>query len=742
MNEDDCGGGWGSEQTTRWVVGVVGVVGVRGASRRHVAVRPAAVVTSRPDVRPFSALNLGVVTPSAFMRAGPQARPVSRRPTALDAPVFGVDVQSGDVRGDAPSFALVVLRDDEVERDVVSYRKLLRLVDRERPRLLATDNMYELAADKDDLVRLLGALPDETRLVQVTGDERPEPLSRVAARHGVPYGKAPMAEAEAAARLAARNVGYEVSAFEDTTRVTVSRGRSVGKGGWSEDRFTRRIHGAVRRRAREVEAALDEAGLAFEREVTEKYGGLSNATFVVAAAPSRLPVSAGRAGDVRVEVSRERRDGIEFRALAQRRDPVVVGVDPGTTTAAAVCALDGTVLDVLSTRTADHAAVVEWLIERGRPVVVAADVATMPGAVEKVRRSFEAAGWTPGSDLPVDEKLHRTREVGYENDHERDALAAALFACDAHADLFARIARKTPAGVDRGDVVARVVAGGASIDAAVEALEPEGDERAAEPGRPATATHEASRRADALARRVERLETYVDDLEATVAERDDRIASLERDLAAAHSAERTEARARRTTNRLERENDRLRRELERSRETVSALESKLERLKALWRLDHADFDVVARRARTALVPVKPVAQFTLDAIEAAEADVGLAPDDVVLLRDASGAGRRTATRLAAVEPRVLLLDGAGLSEVAEAVLFDREVPFGPADRVAIREVDELAVAREADVEAVVADWRDRARRHRRAENEQLVDRLISEHRAARSGVGPSELLDP
>ena len=656
--------------------------------------------------------------------------------------MFGVDVQSGDVRGDAPSYALVVLDGDAVERDVVSRRKLFRLVDAERPSRLAVDNMYELAADKDALVRLLGSLPDRTRLVQVTGDERPEPLSRVASRHGVPYGKDPMEEAEAAARLAARNVGYEVTAFSDTTRVRVSRGRSVGKGGWSEDRYTRRIHGAVKRRTRAVEAALEDAGLDYDRQVTEKYGGFANATFRVEAPPSAIPVSAGRSGDVRVELERERRDGIEFRPLARRRDPVVVGIDPGTTTAAAVCGLDGTVLDVTSTRTGDHAAVVEWLIERGRPVVVAADVTPMPGAVEKVRRSFEAAGWTPTADLPVDEKLHRTRDAGYDNDHERDALAAALFACDAHADQFARIARKTPPEIDQGDVVARVVAGEASVETALAELAPEEPPAEAEVFGTGGAAREATRRADALADRVERLEGYIEDLEATVAEKDERIAALESALDAAHAEERAEARARRTTNRLERENARLERELEATREELDDLEGKLERLKALWKLDHSHFEAVAERAEAALVPVKPVEQFTLDAIEAAERDFGLSPGDVVLLRDASGAGRRTAERLADVAPRAVLLGGAGLSEVAEAVLFDREVPFGPADAVAIREVDELAVAREADVTAVVEEWHERLAGHRRAENERLVDRLISEHRAERTDAGPSELLDP
>ena len=105
---------------------------------------------------------------------------------------------------------------------------------------------------------------------------------------------------------------------------------------------------------------------------------------------------------------------------------------PGTTTAVALLDLDGTPLDVYSTRTDDTAAVIEWIIERGRPVVVAADVTPMPETVEKVRRSFDAAAWTPHTDLPIDEKQHRTREEGYDNDHERDAMAAALYAFAAY----------------------------------------------------------------------------------------------------------------------------------------------------------------------------------------------------------------------------------------------------------------------------------------------------------------------
>jgi predicted RNase H-like nuclease (RuvC/YqgF family) len=665
-----------------------------------------------------------------FITGDPLPLRVNARTSALDTLVFGVDVQSGDVRGDAPSYALVAFDGKNLDRDVVSYRKLRRLVEREEPALVATDNMYELASDKDALVHFLRELPDGTRLVQVTGAERPEPLSRVASRHGVPYDKQPMAEAEAAARLAAGNVGYEVSAFTNTTEIKVSRGRSTGKGGWSEDRYTRKIHGAVRKRTREIESELGDADLDYDRDATEKYGGFSNAVFEVEAPPEDIPVSNERSGDVRVEVERVRRDGIEFEPLAKRRDHVLVGIDPGTTTAVAVTDLDGTVLDVLSTRTADTAEVIEWIIERGRPVVVAADVEPMPETVEKIRRSFDAAGWVPESDLPVDEKLHRTRDHDYDNDHERDAMAAALHAFDDHEDQFDRIADKVPPRMDLGEVTARVVAGGESVETAVADLsEDEQSEEEETEHTPRELTAE-EKRIKQLESQVERLEDHVEDLNDTIESKEGRIGQLKGELEAARSEERKEVRERREVSRLERENDRLERELDQRDDRIEELEGKLERLKQLWKLDHSNFADVSEK-KAGLTPVKPVEKFTKGAIDAAHERFGLATDDVVYLRDASGAGRSTAERLAEVDPEVVLVGKGGLSDAADRVLFENEVPVGPADDVTIQEVDELAVAREREVEAVVEDWEIRAEERRKARKEEELDRLISEHRADR-----------
>ncbi|GAB7019204.1 DUF460 domain-containing protein [Halostagnicola bangensis] len=652
---------------------------------------------------------------------------MSTRTSALNAVVFGVDIQSGDVRGDSPSYALVQYNGEDLTRDVVTHRKLRRLIDDHEPAIIATDNMYELAPDKDQLIHFLGSLPAETMLVQVTGAEQPEPLSRVAKRHGIPYGKDPMKEAEAAAKLAAHNVGHEVSAFTDETTVKVSRGRSTGKGGWSEDRYTRRIHGSVKRRAREVESELEKANLEYETDIRESYGGYANAIFTVQARPSDIPVSNERSGDVRVEIERERRDGIEFRPLAKRRDYVVVGIDPGTTTAVAIASLEGEILDVWSSRTSDTADVIEWIVERGRPVIVAADVTPIPETVEKFRRSFDAAAWTPNSDPPIDEKQHRTREHSYDDDHQRDAMAAALYAVDDHEGQFERIADKLPPGIDRGEVTARVVAGEESVEAVLRELtdEDETEEETTE-HEPRELTAE-EKRIKSLERQVERLQSHVGTLEDRIETKDDRIEDLEAQITVARTEEQRKVRKDREVTRLERKAERLEDERDEARETVDELEDKVERMKALWKLDHSNFSDVSAK-KEGLVPVKVIEQFTKGAIREADDQYGLAAGDVVYVRDASGAGKSTAELLASFEPRVILKDG-GLSEAADRILFDADLPVGPAGDVAMQEVDELAVAREEDVEAVIDDWHERARDRRRDQKASMVDQLISEHRA-------------
>ncbi|PSP19126.1 DUF460 domain-containing protein, partial [Halobacteriales archaeon QH_10_67_13] len=296
-------------------------------------------------------------------------------------------------------------------------------------------------------------------------------------------------------------------------------------------------------------------------------------------------------------------------------------------------------------------------------------------------------------------------------------------------EQFDRVAAKVPPQVELGAVLARVVAEEASVETALADLREDDDESESESEHTERELTDEERRIRELETQVERLQAHVEDLETTVDKKDDRIEELEDELTETRREERQRARERREVSRLQRETDRLERELEAERETVGDLEGKLERLKALWKLDHSNFADVSE-AKAGLVPVKVIEQFTTGAIRDADERFGLAEDDIVLFRDASGAGRSTAELLAEIGPRLVLRTG-GLSEVADRILFDGDIPVAPAEQVTVQEVDELAVARESEVEAAIEDWERRAADRERQQRAEMVDRLISEHRADR-----------
>ena len=94
----------------------------------------------------------------------------------------------------------------------------------------------------------------------------------------------------------------------------------------------------------------------------------------------------------------------------------------------------------------------------------------------------------------------------------------------------------------------------------------------------------------------------------------------------------------------------------------------------------------------------------------------------------SAPGRATAERLAEFEPRVVLRTG-NLSDVANEVLFEAGIPIAPVNGMTIQEIDELAIAREKEVQSAIADWEERAAERRKEEQKSMVDQIISEHRA-------------
>ena len=376
--------------------------------------------------------------------------------------IFGVDIASGSPSSRRmPSYSLVILDGDATAcHHMISRHKLMRLIRERQPEIVAMDNVHELAAGRNELINIMRRLPGVTRLVQVTGGERPESLVRLARWNGIVFDRTkPLQEAETCARLAAKGVGAVISAFEERTWIKVSRRRSLGRGGWSQNRYSRKIHGAVKGLARDVERQLREANLEYTIRAVEGLGGYTRAEFFVEASREKVHINTGYSADAQVKVQSIERPELQYKPLLQRRGYIIVGLDPGTTTGIAALNLSGDLVDLISSRAMSSSDVIEWIAARGRPLVVATDVFPTPGAVEKVKRAFNAVLFSPGADMPGVEKIALGREVGYRNDHERDALAAALSAFKKYKNKFLLVEKKAPAEVDPDEVKALVVRG-------------------------------------------------------------------------------------------------------------------------------------------------------------------------------------------------------------------------------------------------------------------------------------------
>jgi len=318
-------------------------------------------------------------------------------------------------------------------------------------------------------------LPEGVKLVQVTGGLHPEPLVRLARKNGFSFDpENPNEEAEACALLADLGVGHEVSLFEDITKIKVSRARSLGRGGWSQNRYRRKVHGAVLQRSREIENILKdlsrEKNIKFETVNVKGFGGYVRSEFTVYAKRGEIPIHPMASNDAQVSVRSVERDKIRYVPLKPknpRRKFTIVGIDPGTTVGIAILSLNGDLLYLKSFRGIAPDEVVKLIAEYGKPAVVASDVTPIPGSVEKIRRSFNAIPASPGIEVSAEEKIALGKTFGYSNDHERDALTAALLTYRNYKNIFSRIEKKAPQNADIELIKLNVIRG-ASIEAAIE----------------------------------------------------------------------------------------------------------------------------------------------------------------------------------------------------------------------------------------------------------------------------------
>jgi len=653
--------------------------------------------------------------------------------------IFGVDIASGSPAGRrTPYYSLVILEGEGIASfHMISRHKLIRMIRERQPEMVAMDNLHELASDRRELIEILRRIPPRTKMVQVTGADHPEPLVKLARYHGITFDRTkPLQEAEACARLAARGVGVVLSAFQERTWIKVSRRRSLGRGGWSQNRYTRKIHGAVMGLAREVEQQLRESGLVYTSRAVQGLGGYTRAEFVVEASRDRVHINPGYYSDAQLLVQSMERPELLYRPLVQRRGYIIVGLDPGTTTGIAALSLSGELVDLISSRAMSSSDVIEWISARGRPLLVATDVFPTPGAVEKVKRAFNAVLYSPGSDVAAEEKIALARPYGYGNDHERDALAAAASAYKRYRNKFRQVERKIPQDVDADEVKA-LVARGYSIENAIaefvplppSSASPASNARTgggadaasagvASPGDEAVA---ALRQANCqLSEQVRTLRSYIDELRAAMADKDAALMGANAKLERLQDRTAREVKRQHEIKIRDKEIIRLRSILKGERKYIKKLKKSLAREKKVQVIEDTQ----------GLLRLLPISAFTREAVLQAVEQFDLGEGDYVFLENASGGGRGAAESLSSRGIAGVAVKGEVPAAIREHFL-DLGLPVYSGRDVAVRMINGMPFARPEQVEAAAAAWVEESIARRARKEAERLEGLFQEYRVER-----------
>jgi len=145
---------------------------------------------------------------------------------------------------------------------------------------------------------------------------------------------------------------------------------------------------------------------------------------------------------------------------------VIVGVDPGTTSAVAAVDFLGCPVGLKSSKDMGVSQTVNVILSYGRPSVIASDVSPTPNFVSRVATKFGVTLFSPEKSLTVNEKLELTRPFETGDAHQRDALAAALYAYSVYKNKLEKIR-----ALGLPDEVANIVLQGNSISQAKSAFE-------------------------------------------------------------------------------------------------------------------------------------------------------------------------------------------------------------------------------------------------------------------------------
>jgi len=406
-------------------------------------------------------------------------------------------------------------------------------------------------------------------------------------------------------------------------------------------------------------------------------------------------------------------------ASRHRHRYTIVGIDPGTTLGLAMLDLEGKPIEVFSSKNYSISDAIRRIISYGTPLIVASDVTPTPSMVKKISKVFSSHIHELSESLSTEEKIALTKGEGYEyrNVHERDALAACLYAFKRYKKKFAQVRKKTPPDVDVEEVKALVIKG-VSISAAINSLVHSDSEDVGE--------HDVcGERGDEDENRINSTNSEILRLRGVIKAREREIEAMREYNAALRSeleAKEHEIQGLRT--RMETIRSMSHRELEETEE-IKRRDKEIKRLKNEIRAKEAENEDLRRIIEELKwgkeinngERIKVIKSFNRDVIQEVDKRYGFKRGEVVYLENGSGGGANTAELLARKGVSVVIY-GKEMSHFAVEKFFEFGIPTFSTNEIPVMVRGDFAFIDARMLNELVREWR--SERGKRRDEKRII----------------------
>jgi len=406
-------------------------------------------------------------------------------------------------------------------------------------------------------------------------------------------------------------------------------------------------------------------------------------------------------------------------ASRHRHRYTIVGIDPGTTLGLAMLDLEGKPIEVFSSKNYSISDAIRRIISYGTPLIVASDVTPTPSMVKKISKVFSSHIHELSESLSTEEKIALTKGEGYEyrNVHERDALAACLYAFKRYKKKFAQVRKKTPPDVDVEEVKALVIKG-VSISAAINSLVHSDSEEVGE--------HDVcGERGDEDENRINSTNSEILRLRGVIKAREREIEAMREYNAALRSElEAKEHEIQDLRIRIETIRSMSHRELEETEE-IKRRDKEIKRLKNEIRAKEAENEDLRRIIEELKwgkeinngERIKVIKSFNRDVIQEVDKRYGFKRGDIVYLENGSGGGANTAELLARKGVSVVIY-GKEMSHFAVEKFFEFGIPTFSTNDVPVMVRGDFAFIDARMLNELVREWR--SERGKRRDEKRII----------------------